>query len=48
MQRSKTALYDEVAGYVVLAIGVLLAVLNALNGWHRLNNCSGILEFESS
>lgn len=30
-------LYDEFAGYVVLAIGALLAVLNALNGLHQLN-----------
>ncbi len=30
-------LYDEVAGYIVLAIGILLAILNALNGWHHLN-----------
>ena len=25
------------SGYVVLAIGVLLAVLNAINGFHKLN-----------
>lgn len=30
-------LYDEFVGYVVLAIGALLAVLNALNGLHQLN-----------
>lgn len=30
-------LYDELVGYVVLAIGALLVVLNALNGWHQLN-----------
>jgi hypothetical protein len=30
-------LYDKLAGYIVLAIGSLLAVLNALNGLHQLN-----------
>lgn len=30
-------LYDEFAGYIVLAIGGLLALLNALNGLHQLN-----------
>ena len=30
-------LYDEFAGYIVLVIGGLLAVLNALHGLHQLN-----------
>jgi hypothetical protein len=30
-------LYDEFAGYMVLAIGAILGVLNALNGLHQLN-----------
>ena len=31
------ALDVEFSGYIVLAIGVFLAVLNALNGLHQLN-----------
>jgi hypothetical protein len=30
-------LYDELAGFIVLAIGALLAILNALSGLHQLN-----------
>lgn len=30
-------LYDEFAGYIVLAIGGFLALLNALDGLHQLN-----------
>ena len=31
-------LYDELTGFVVLAIGAVLAILNALWGLHQLNN----------
>jgi hypothetical protein len=27
----------EFAGFAVLVVGILLAVLNALSGWHQLN-----------
>ena len=30
-------LYDELAGFIVLAIGALLAILNALSGLHQIN-----------
>ena len=30
-------LFDELVGFIVLAIGVLLAILNALSGLHQIN-----------
>ena len=30
-------LYDELAGFIVLAIGALLAILNALSGLYQIN-----------